>query len=202
MLAAVVLAGAAAPAPTAFDVDPARSRVVIEVGKAGALSFIAGHSHTVEAPIRGTLSIDPERPEGAIAALEIRTADLEVRPDGEPPEDVPQVQATMTSERVLDVRRDPTMTFQSRGVRVDRRNGAILELTVKGDLTLHGVTRAIEVPVHLEVGPGTVTARGTFSIKQTDYGITPVSAAGGTVRVKDELRVGFEIEGRRPDVKR
>jgi polyisoprenoid-binding protein YceI len=193
MLAAIVLAGAAAPASTVSELDAARSKVIVEVGKAGAFSFVAGHSHKVAGPIRGTLAVDPEHPENATATFEIRTADLKVLQDGEPPDDVPQVQEAMASERVLDVRRYPTVTFQSRGVRVRERDGDSLELTITGDLTLHGNTRSIDVPVHAELASNTMTARGSFSVKQTDYGIKPVSVAGGTVRVKDELKISFTV---------
>jgi hypothetical protein len=34
---------------------------------------------------------------------------------------------------------------------------------------------------------------GRFALKQRDFGITPVSIAGGTVRVKDELKIEFDI---------
>jgi hypothetical protein len=35
---------------------------------------------------------------------------------------------------------------------------------------------------------------GTHStLKQTDFGITPVTVAGGTVKVKDEVKIEFEI---------
>lgn len=193
MLAAIVLAGAAAPASTTSELDAARSRVIVEVGKAGAFSFVAGHSHKIQAPIRGTLSVDPDHPEAASAAFEIRTGDLKVMDDGEPPGDVPKVQETMASEQVLDVSRYPTVTFKSRGVQVRQRSGNALDLTINGDLTLHGTTRPIAVPVHAELTTGTVTAQGTFSVKQTDYGMKPVSVAGGTVRVKDELKVRFTI---------
>lgn len=193
MLAAIVLAGAAAPASTVSELDATRSRVIVEVGKAGAFSFVAGHSHKIQAPIRGTLSVDPDHPEGASAAFEIRKGDLKVMDDGEPPGDAPKVQETMASEQVLDVSRYPTVTFKSRDVQVRQRSGNALDLTINGDLTLHGNTRFIAVSVHAELAPGTVTAQGTFSVKQTDYGMKPVSVAGGTVRVKDELKVRFTI---------
>jgi hypothetical protein len=35
--------------------------------------------------------------------------------------------------------------------------------------------------------------RGTVVLKQRDFGITPISIAGGTVKVKDELKVEFDI---------
>jgi hypothetical protein len=35
--------------------------------------------------------------------------------------------------------------------------------------------------------------RGSATLKQTDFGITPVTVAGGTVKVKDEVKIEFEI---------
>jgi hypothetical protein len=35
--------------------------------------------------------------------------------------------------------------------------------------------------------------RGSATLKQTDFGMTPVTIAGGTVKVKDEIKIEFEI---------
>jgi hypothetical protein len=32
------------------------------------------------------------------------------------------------------------------------------------------------------------------TVKQTDFGIKPVKVAGGTVKVKDEVQVDFDIQ--------
>jgi len=37
---------------------------------------------------------------------------------------------------------------------------------------------------------------GTTALKQKDFGITPISLAGGTVKVKNELRLEFDIVAR------
>ncbi|HTP35650.1 MAG TPA: hypothetical protein VMJ75_25905 [Candidatus Acidoferrales bacterium] len=34
---------------------------------------------------------------------------------------------------------------------------------------------------------------GSAVLKQADFGMKPVRVAGGTVRVKDEARIGFDI---------
>ena len=36
-------------------------------------------------------------------------------------------------------------------------------------------------------------AKGDFSLKQTDFGIKPFSAAGGTIKLKNELKFVFDI---------
>jgi len=66
---------------------------------------------------------------------------------------------------------------------------------VTGQLTLRNVTRSIAVPVTVRMEGNTLTATGRFPVKQTDYGIKPVSVAG-LVSVKDTLNVSFTIVGR------
>jgi polyisoprenoid-binding protein YceI len=193
VVAAMVTTGSATPASRETQLDTARSRVVIEVGKGGALAFVAGHSHRIEAPVRGNLALDSEHPERSVASFEVRASELMVMGDGEPPQDVPKVQQTMVSERVLDVNRYPAVAFHSRAIEVRHRSGEELTLMVSGDLTLHGTTRPITVPVQAAIASDTVSARGTFTVKQTDYGMTPVTVAGGMVAVKDDVKIHFTI---------
>ena len=60
---------------------------------------------------------------------------------------------------------------------------------MRGDLTLHGKKQPVTVEVSLESGH----YRGSASIKQSDFGIEPIRIAGGTVKVKDELKIEFDI---------
>jgi hypothetical protein len=32
-------------------------------------------------------------------------------------------------------------------------------------------------------------------VRQTEFGITPVTIAGGSIKVKDDVRIEFEIRG-------
>jgi hypothetical protein len=58
----------------------------------------------------------------------------------------------------------------------------------------HPVT--IRASATLEAG-GRLTARGSFSFNQTDFGMEPVTAGAGTVRVKDALDVKFVLAAHR-----
>jgi len=44
-------------------------------------------------------------------------------------------------------------------------------ILVKGNLTLHGITRGIEVPAVMEVRNGKLTGKTNFKIKPADYNI-------------------------------
>jgi polyisoprenoid-binding protein YceI len=135
---------------------------------------------------------DPAR---STVHVTIDSSKLKVTGKGESASDVPKVQQTMAGPDVLDVRRYPTITFTSTSMAIKGRTGTSLDATVTGDLTIHDVTRAITVPVSVQLGAATVTATGRFSVKQTDYGIKPVSV-GGVVSVKDALNISFTIVGR------
>jgi polyisoprenoid-binding protein YceI len=60
---------------------------------------------------------------------------------------------------------------------------------VHGNLALHGKDR----PITVEVTRKGEQYKGSATFKQTDFGITPVAVAGGTVKVKDEVKIEFEI---------
>jgi hypothetical protein len=56
-------------------------------------------------------------------------------------------------------------------------------------LQLHGASRELS----FDVTGGPDHYQGKTKLKQTDFGIQPVSVAGGTVKVKDELELDFDV---------
>jgi len=183
-------------AARSYTIDSSRSSATIEVGKAGVFSFAAGHTHEVVAPsITGTIAVDISDPAQSNVRVTIDASALKVTGKGEPADDVPKVQETMSGTQVLDVQRYPQITFASTSVAFKNYTGAAVDVMVTGQLTLHNVTRSIVVPVAIRLEGDTVTATGRFPVKQTDYGIRPVSV-GGVVSVKDVLNISFTIVGR------
>lgn len=191
--ATFVAVASTAQAPQLFRIDPQASQVIISVDRAGLLSF-AGHTHEVVAPaVAGEVRYDAGDPARSSVRVEFDASALKVTGKGEPRGDVPEVQRVMLSERVLDVRRYPTIAFASRSVSVVDRHDTALVLAIAGDLTLHGVTRPLTIRVAGVAGPDEIRARGSFFVKQTDFGIQPVTAGAGTVKVKDALQVTFAL---------
>lgn len=182
--------------PHTYTVDPGQGHVTIAVGKSGMFSFAAGHKHEVTAPsISGHMTVDPADPSHSTVELTIDATALKVSGTGEPPADVPKVQQTMVSAQVLDVQQYPTIEFASTSVSVKNSAGVKLDAVVEGRLTLHGTSRSLSVPVTVQIEPNELRATGKFSLKQTDYGIKPVSV-GGVVSVKDAVDIDFTIIGR------
>src|ERR1700722_10320978 len=92
-------------ASRSYTIDSSQSSATIEVGKTGAFSFAAGHTHEVIAPaIAGTITDDTAR---SNVRLTIDASLLKVTGKGESADDVPKVQATMLGAQVLDVQHYP-----------------------------------------------------------------------------------------------
>jgi polyisoprenoid-binding protein YceI len=205
-IAAWLLAQAPIPTgsgPKVLNIDPTDSQVAIQVGKAGIFGF-AGHAHEVAATdVHGQVIVDLADLSRASVSLEFAAAALRVTGKDEPPADVAEVQRVMLSDQVLDVKRFPTISFRSRRVSVAARTAAAADLLIEGDLTLHGTTRRMTVRVSAAFdAEGRLTVRGSCSLLQSDFGMLPVTAAGGTVRVRDEIDVRLVLRARPSDAPR
>ncbi len=179
-------------ATRAYVVDAAQSQVRVHVGKAGAFSF-AGHKHEVAAPaLEGRVEADAENLAASAVALTFQAGALTVLAEGEPEGDAPKVQEAMRGPKVLDAARFPAVSFKSRSVAGRASGPGRYDLQLAGDLTIHGVTRALTLPVHVEVAGDTLTATGEAVLRHDEYGLQPVSVAG-VVKVKNEIGVSYRI---------
>lgn len=161
-------------------VDAARSKLTIHVEKSGLFSAFA-HNHVIEAPIASG-QLDPDKRSVTLTfnAKEMKVLDPDVKES-----EVAEIDQTMKSEKVLDVARFPEIRFTSTAITPQAGD----RYQVRGDLTLHGVTKPVELPITMANGRYT----GSIKMRQTDFGIAPVSIAGGTVKVKDVIEIVFEI---------
>ena len=194
---AILLLGAALGegAEQTFAVDVAQSRMTVSVEKSGMFSF-AGHEHEVLATaIEGTVVADTAEVARSSVRLRFASAGLKVSGKGEPPEDVPKVQDRMLGAETLDVARFPEIEFHSTLVEGREAPAGTWNLRVTGDLTIHGQTQKLTLPVRVQITGDALTASGQAVIKQTDFGIKPISI-GGVVKVKNELGLDYKIVGK------
>lgn len=69
--------------------------------------------------------------------------------------------------------------------------GEKVTVTAKGDLTLHGVTRPVEVPIEARWAGAVIEIAGRAPIVLADYGIEPIRIA--TVTVDDQGEMDFSL---------
>lgn len=199
VLAALITLTAAAqpPAGATYGIVAAASRIEVGVFREGVLKLF-GHDHLIAArSFSGAVQLDAAKMERSSVTLSIEANSLTVLDTGLPEKDRREVQATMLGGRVLAVESFPLITFRSTGVSQARKAGAEWEVTLTGKLNLHGVERPVTLPVRLRFDDGRLHAQGELFIAQTDFGIKPVTVAGGMVRAKDRVRVGFDIVAER-----
>lgn len=184
----LLLASAFALGQSDYAVDPQRSVLRIKLGKSGLFGFL-GDEHLIEARVgRGSIRHAPENLTRGAVQLEIPAASLRVLDPNLSENDRAEVQATMESDRVLDVESHRLIRFDS--TKVEKRGN---ELIVTGNLTLRDRTRPVRVRCRLEQEGETLKVTGEAKFKQKDFGIEPVAAGLGTVKVKNEIRLVFEI---------
>ena len=176
-----------------YSIDPQQSKVEIHVGKEGAFKAFA-HDHLIEAKqVSGQAQFDPQKIEQSSVRLRIPTKSITVIDPGESEKDRKEVQATMESDKVLDVAKFPEITFSSSRVSAAKKTPNGWELTLAGKLNLHGVEKPATFPLQVHSDGNDLRGQGELSILQTDYGITPVKVGGGTVKVKDKLKITFDV---------
>src|SRR5207244_13399405 len=151
---------AAAAAPRTFVIDGNTSSATAHVGKTGIGSF-AGHEHNVVAQtIQGEVVLDVEDLSRSSVDLIVDARSLKVSEQGEPEGDGPKVQQAMRGPGVLDVARFSTIHFGSTRVTGKETAAGSYDLTIAGELSLHGVAKPFTVPVHLELRGEGLTASG------------------------------------------
>lgn len=186
---------AVAAAPKTFTID-GTSTATAHVGKTGLGSF-AGHEHLVLAQdLQGEVVLDSEDLSKSSVDLIIKTRSLTVSEKGEPEGDAAKVQEAMRGPSVLDAARFATIHFGSQAVSGKQTAPGSYELLVTGEFSLHGVVKTFKVPVQVTVQGTALTASGKLTVKQTDFGIEPTTAAGGLVKVEDEVAISFRIGGK------
>ena len=185
--AVLLLMGTAATTPAYAQsraIDAGRSTLTVRVFKAGLFSF-AAHDHEIQAPIASGSLVESEAPAVELSA---DARQLKVLDPKLPADKRAEVQKTMHSAEVLDSAQFPEIRFRSTSIEKAGEG----DWTVRGHLTLHGQTH----PVAVSVTGGKGHYRGWCTFKQRTFGIQPVSIAGGTIKVKDEVKIEFEIFAR------
>ncbi len=176
---------------TRYRFDRGQSRFTVQAYAAGMLSFL-GHSPTFAVgDFAGELTVEGS----AVTSLRltIRAESLQLV-DEVSAHDRSEIEGTMRRD-VLEAARFPEIVYETAKVSADAVAQGRYRLRLGGRLALHGVTRTQPVEGELLVFDDGVRLRGETPLRLFDYRIKPVTALGGTIRLKDELKVSFDVAG-------
>jgi polyisoprenoid-binding protein YceI len=98
-------------------------------------------------------------------------------------------------DNVLEVGRFPAILYEWSGAVTG--SGDRLWVKLEGALTLHGVTHTLPVSARVNIMGDMLRASGDFLVRQTDYGISIIKVAGGSIKLKDEVKGTFDIVARK-----
>jgi len=183
-----------------YRVDSQRSRVFMRTGRDGPMKA-AGHDHVIASvDVEGLVlvSTDPERSRAdlrlPLQQLVVDDPAYRERFGMEPdlPESAIEGTTRNMQDKVLESSRFPWATAS---VRVLSMQDGQAELGVS--VNLHGMSFDYRVPASLTVDPKNLSVTGSMTVGHADFGMTPFSAAGGLLRVADDIEIVFDIVAER-----
>jgi polyisoprenoid-binding protein YceI len=183
--------GSSVFAPMTFRINADQSKFMVHAHRGGILWF-KGNDHFVKVgAFSGEVQLDPASPNAATLVMTIQADSLE-ETGAVFTADQKQTIKKELNDIVLEKDKYPQITFRSTAVTAKIEGGQI-NARIKGDITLHGVTRQIEIPATVSMEGNGLRAKGHFSLDRKKFGVKATTAGKGTVRVMHKLDFNFDI---------
>ncbi len=180
-----------------YRLDPGPSLFTVQAFAAGLFSFL-GHSPTFAVrDYAGEIRLDPDSLAGTRLRITVRADALELL-DQVGPADRAEIEGRMRRD-VLETAAYPEIDFSAEDVASNRTGQGQYQLRIRGRLSLHGVTRPHDVDARLLVYDDGVRLTGEAALRLSDYRIRPVTALGGSIKLKDQLRLAFDLAAWKED---
>lgn len=166
----------------------------MHVFKKGVFSGFAHDHHFEATKWRATVEI-PERDARSTSVQVVVSADsLRDRQASLSEKDRRKVDAQAAGPEVLDAQHHPTIEFGSQLFEAEPHgDGEHLRGNLRGTLTARGRSVPMDIAIDAERSANEWRVRGEGRVKQSDLGIKPFSGFGGTVGVKDEIKVDLTL---------
>jgi polyisoprenoid-binding protein YceI len=174
-----------------YRFDPAQSRFTVQAFATGMLSFL-GHSPTFAVgDFGGSVNFEGGKVSALGLRLAIRADSLSLL-DKVSASDRREIEETMLRD-VLEAAVYPEILYEANGAEADSVSRGEYHIKLDGRLSLHGTTQAHPVVCFLMVFDDGVRLRGESRLRLSDHRIRPVSALAGTIKLKDELQLSFDV---------
>ena len=187
-----------------YKLEHKKGFLLVKVRKSGVLSAVA-HNHVIEAKNwKGSFTFDPADPASCAMSVSVPVFDLLVDADSTRARygkdfsnkindaQRAEIQGNMLGESQLDVLNFASIDFTATGCKAVQDN----RYKIKGDFSLRGVKKNIPINgVTIDVADNGVSLKGSFSIRATDFGFKPYSAAKGAIKNQNTMEIEFDVKG-------
>ena len=182
-----------------YRIDGEGSTLHILVYRAGPLARL-GHNHVISSTqIQGwiwqgtsleTSGFSIQVPVNSLVVDDnaARAAEGDDFPLNIPEDAKAGTKVNMLRETLLDGEHYPTVALESLHM-----DGNVPTPTVIAFLRIKERTQQVRVPVRLTNSPSTLHVQSEFSLRQSDFGITPLSVAMGALQVQDTVHIKFDL---------
>jgi polyisoprenoid-binding protein YceI len=123
--------------------------------------------------------------DAAMRALEGEDFEKEV-----PQKDIDGTRGNMLGERLLHAEQFSTIQIQSRAI-----EGSMPDVNIVATVTVAGMEHTVTFPASIELTDDAFVASGQLEITHGELGLSPFTAAGGALSVRDLLVLKYEISG-------
>jgi len=177
-----------------FELGPSDGRLLVKTGREG-LAARAGHDLSLEVVRWSARLTVPDAEGGGIAAAtltaELDLGSLAVRTGtggAKPLTDRDRRDIEGQTRKILGD--GAQASFTSAKIIPSSSGGSAANGAIEGTLTLHGTSRPLRLQV---ISPAPGEFRGSATVRQTDFGLTPYSGFFGALKLKNEVAVEFEV---------
>ena len=138
--------------------------------------------------VKGTVTIDGSGDAFTVSAADV-TVDVTTlasdsdRRDGQ------------IKRRGLETDKFPTATFkltQPAAIPADALSGSAVTVQATGDMTIHGVTKSVTIPLQAQINGSTLEVVGSLTFPMSDFGMQPPTIAG-IVDVESNATLEFQL---------
>jgi len=175
-----------------YRLVPAQSTFTVQAFAEGLLSAFGHDPVLAIKDFSGEVQFVPGSFEAASVKMTVKADSIALSTEVKEKDRI-EMEQTMR-EQVLEIAKYPEIVFVSSNISVTKLAEGRYRARVIGDLTFHGATQKnLWITPEVTVTGESLSAKGMFSLKQTDFGIKPFSAAAGTIKLKNELKFSFDI---------
>lgn len=181
LLSAVALAAAPAAKPAPLS---------------GTIGFVGSKvtgSHTGDfKKWSGSVTLAGGKAEGGKLEFTVQTASV-VADEGSRNDWTPKLEEHLKGADFFDTAKFPTATFASTEIKAGGSGGSH---TVKGNLTLRGVTKVVSFPATIVVKGSEVSGKTEFSINRKDFGLVYAGKADDLIRDGVVLKIDVKASAK------
>lgn len=180
----------AAPAAMSYKIVPGASKFDISASTSG----IAAHTRTMMTnSVTGSVNFSKTMQPTSVS-VNVPAGSL-VSNDG-PSMERNQI-TNVTRDKIMEAGQYPKIAFRSTSISPNKPVKGGFVGTIRGNLTLHGVTKPVAIPVHATVSGNTIHATGRVTVNQSTYHMTLLSLFMGAVKVNDPVTLSFNITAKK-----